>query len=161
MSAQKPILNRGIKGCASVQNHFLIVLEVCRPDSGLCIVVFEWITVIQEVVCPCVSVSPPAACMCVKQWGRMLLRPSHNREKWLLLSSLWVPHKCVCVCVSPLDAFRQVILLMLETKPQQATARSGDHLGWYKSLLFSCFRAKDQNNCHFLYLVHFSSLQLP
>lgn len=39
----------------------------------------------------CVLVLPasvPAAYMCVKQWGRMQLRLSHNRAKQLLLSSL-------------------------------------------------------------------------
>lgn len=70
---------------------------VCTPNSGPYIVVFEWIIVIHEVVCPCESAGPPAECMCVKQWGWVLLRPSHNREKWLPLFSLWLAHLCVYV----------------------------------------------------------------
>lgn len=48
----------------------------------------------------------------------------------------------VCVSVSPLDAFCQESLLMLETEPHQATARTSDHFEWYRSLSSSCFRAR-------------------
>lgn len=33
-----------------------------------------------------------------------------------------------------------------DKEPHQATARSGDHLEWFRSLSYSCFRAREQNN---------------
>lgn len=126
MSAQKPKLNRD------------------RP-SGPCIVVSEWITATQEVVCPCGSASVHAAYVCVKQWGRLLLRPSHNRA-----NGSYYPHcgcpTSVCMCITAGCLSPRNLPHVGDKEPHQDTARSSDHLEWYGSLPSSCFRARDQNN---------------
>lgn len=109
---KRVMTNAFIQSRAPTQDWDLTVFGVLGPDSGLAIAVL-----LSRTLCACKCTCSLYVCYTVGEDAAEAF--THDRAKWLPLSSLWLPDKCECLLCRWAPSAKQSSLCRSCVQPPQ------------------------------------------